>query len=257
MSQSINWDTLESQYLSNGIYRDHLSKMVSVVDDSFLAGQKFVKQYKQSMIDLKDDIKDTVTKGASVTKDEIAIDSMLQDAQSDELSQNKCDNSSVVNNASSQTATPSSTTSSTVYSTLLDAGNAITSVISDSSTKLMDLILPATKTKAEIESKPELPFKNGKHGRNDYFGPIDTTIMNWWERDALQFMRGVMDECTHLKNFSVPYDTSLITSVCAKEDAYIPREGCSSIEEVWPGAEVKYLDAGHVSAYVLYQKLFR
>lgn len=87
--------------------------------------------------------------------------------------------------------------------------------------------------------------------------PIDTTKINWWEREALQFMRGMMDECTHLKNFAVPYDTSLITAVCAKDDAYVPREGCSSLEDIWPGAEVKYIDAGHVSAYVLYQKLIR
>lgn len=56
-----------------------------------------------------------------------------------------------------------------------------------------------------------------------------------------------MDECTHLKNFSVPYDTSLIIAICAKGDAYIPREGCSSLEDIWPGAEIRYLDAGHVS----------
>ncbi|XP_031626308.1 protein ABHD18 [Contarinia nasturtii] len=87
--------------------------------------------------------------------------------------------------------------------------------------------------------------------------PIDTTKIKWWEREALQFMRGMMDECTHLKNFSVPYDTSLITAVCAKDDAYVPRDGCSSLEDIWPGAEIKYLDAGHVSAYVLYQKLIR
>lgn len=87
--------------------------------------------------------------------------------------------------------------------------------------------------------------------------PIDTTKTRWWEREALQFMRGMMDECTHLKNFSVPYDTSLIIAVCAKDDAYIPRDGCASLEEIWPGAEVRYLDAGHVSAYVLHQKLFR
>lgn len=55
----------------------------------------------------------------------------------------------------------------------------------------------------------------------------------------------------------MPFDTDLIIAVCAKDDAYVPREGCSSLEEIWPGAEVKYLDAGHVSAYVLHQKLFR
>lgn len=56
----------------------------------------------------------------------------------------------------------------------------------------------------------------------------------------------------------MPFDTDLIIAVCAKEDAYVPREGCSSLEDIWPGAEVKYIDdAGHVSAYVLHQKLFR
>jgi hypothetical protein len=55
----------------------------------------------------------------------------------------------------------------------------------------------------------------------------------------------------------VPFDTSLIIAVCAKEDGYVPRYGTSSLEDIWPGATVKYLDAGHVSAYVLHQKIFR
>lgn len=55
----------------------------------------------------------------------------------------------------------------------------------------------------------------------------------------------------------MPFDTELIIAVCAKDDAYVPRKGCSSLEEIWPGAEVRYLDAGHVSAYVLHQRLFR
>lgn len=76
-------------------------------------------------------------------------------------------------------------------------------------------------------------------------------------KNAVHFMRGIMDECTHLKNFSVPIDTSLIVAVCAQADGYVPREGCSSLEEVWPGATVHYLNAGHVSAYILYRKFFR
>lgn len=39
---------------------------------------------------------------------------------------------------------------------------------------------------------------------------IDISKIHWRDREALQFMRGIMDECTHLSNFSVPYDTSLI-----------------------------------------------
>lgn len=39
---------------------------------------------------------------------------------------------------------------------------------------------------------------------------IDIGKIHWRDREALQFMRGIMDECTHLSNFSVPFDTSLI-----------------------------------------------
>ncbi|KAJ8262494.1 hypothetical protein GJAV_G00167090 [Gymnothorax javanicus] len=77
------------------------------------------------------------------------------------------------------------------------------------------------------------------------------------ERESLCFMKGVMDECTHIANFSVPVDPSLIIVVQAKEDAYIPRTGVRSLQEIWPGCEVRYLNGGHISAYLFKQGLFR
>nr|CAD7588782.1 unnamed protein product [Timema genevievae] len=82
-------------------------------------------------------------------------------------------------------------------------------------------------------------------------------LTKWRENEALNFMRGIMDECTHLRNFDIPVDTSLIIAVCARKDAYVPREGCMSLTDIWPGAEVRYVNAGHVSAYLLYQHTFR
>lgn len=182
MSQSINWDMLETQYYSDGKYSERLSKMVTVIDDAFMAGQTFIRNFNQSLIELKKDIKNTQTH---------------KTPGFDKTSEANDENHSL--------------------------------------TRLMNFILPNTKTDNKI----------------------NITKINWWEREALQFMRGMMDECTHLKNFSVPKETSLIIAVCAKDDAYVPREGCSGLEEIWPGVEVRYLDAGHVSAYVLHQKLFR
>jgi predicted HNH restriction endonuclease len=49
MSQSINWDLLEDQYLSDGVYREKLHKMVTIVDEAFLAGKKFARTYSQNM----------------------------------------------------------------------------------------------------------------------------------------------------------------------------------------------------------------
>ncbi|XP_053317318.1 protein ABHD18 [Spea bombifrons] len=77
------------------------------------------------------------------------------------------------------------------------------------------------------------------------------------QRESLLFMKGVMDECTHVANFSVPVDPSLIIVVQAKEDAYVPRVGVRSLQEIWPGCEIRYLDGGHVSAYLFKQGLFR
>ncbi|XP_029417928.1 protein ABHD18 isoform X2 [Nannospalax galili] len=77
------------------------------------------------------------------------------------------------------------------------------------------------------------------------------------QKESLIFMKGVMDECTHVANFSVPVDPSLIIVVQAKEDAYIPRTGVRSLQEIWPGCEIRYLEGGHISAYLFKQGLFR
>ncbi|XP_072351769.1 protein ABHD18 isoform X1 [Scyliorhinus torazame] len=76
-------------------------------------------------------------------------------------------------------------------------------------------------------------------------------------RESILFMKGVMDECTHIGNFSVPVDPGLIIVVQAKEDAYIPRAGVRSVNEIWPGCEIRYLEGGHISAYLFKQGLFR
>ncbi|XP_038132105.1 protein ABHD18 [Cyprinodon tularosa] len=77
------------------------------------------------------------------------------------------------------------------------------------------------------------------------------------QTESISFMKGVMDECTHMANFSVPVDTSLIIVIQAREDAYIPRTGVLSLQEIWPGCEVRYLNGGHISAYLFKQNFFR
>lgn len=271
MSQSINWQNLESQYFSNDEYRKRLAKMVTIVDDAFMAGQQFAQHFTESIDELKEDMRtmDNVSKTLDMASHLAMQQQQFMEANSLNLSEplfRKIQSSDRVtltpdeivelnrkilfdqgrydvSCAAATSLVPMAdeksvalSTSEYVGDTLRSASNALTSALNAGTTKLMSYIMPQTDT---------------------HFRPIDTTKVKWWEREALQFMRGVMDECTHLKNFSVPRDTSLITALCAKDDAYVPRDGCSSLEEIWPGADVKYLDAGHVSAYVLHQKLFR
>ncbi|ESN99146.1 hypothetical protein HELRODRAFT_67498 [Helobdella robusta] len=77
------------------------------------------------------------------------------------------------------------------------------------------------------------------------------------DEQTLDFMRGVMDECTHLGNFSVPVDTNLVIIVVARADAYYPQSTVLGLNELWPGSEIRYIDAGHISAYLLKQGVFR
>ena len=77
-------------------------------------------------------------------------------------------------------------------------------------------------------------------------------------REALQFMRGIMDECTHLKNYDVPKDTSLVYIVAAENDAYFPREGVVALSDIWPGSHVRYIEGeGHIASYFFRKEVFR
>ncbi|CAG0917373.1 unnamed protein product [Notodromas monacha] len=76
--------------------------------------------------------------------------------------------------------------------------------------------------------------------------------------EALQFMRGIMDECTYLGNFSVPVDPELVIVVAAKCDGYVPRgDGLPELNELWPSAEIRSVDMGHVAAFIFNQGVFR
>jgi len=75
--------------------------------------------------------------------------------------------------------------------------------------------------------------------------------------EALSFMRGIMDECTHLKNFKPPVDLDIVIAVCAKRDGYVPLHNMDKLEDIWPGVKVRYIDTGHVAAFLLHRNTFK
>jgi len=111
---------------------------------------------------------------------------------------------------------------------------------------------------ASTQHPNETAYNNGGAGHHAYSAWLQTFRSNSSPCDSvLHFMRGVMDECTHLGNFSRPVDTSLVIVVVAKSDAYVPRDRVLSITDLWPGAEVRYVDTGHIGAYLFKQSVFR
>lgn len=86
----------------------------------------------------------------------------------------------------------------------------------------------------EIEIRNEMPYK-----------------------DSIEFMVLLLDDVAHLLNYDMPLDTTLVNVLSANNDAYLLRDGVNHIGDVWPGAQIKYLDRGHVSAFLLDQSLYR
>lgn len=277
MSHSINWDVLETQYFSDGNYRERLSKMVTVVDDAFLAGQHFIQNFNQSVQELKQDLNEVNELVCGEPRSDVNLSVIRETTPEHEQKRIHINNTNVLNLSEPLLKKLLSNVKCELTQEEIDELNlkiqlALKNYKAENKTDGDKLILevkaedaPETGPSKSLGTKimEYISWRNSNEVPPPPGSPqekrekINISKTRWWEREALQFMRGMMDECTHLKNFSVPYDTSLIIAVCAKDDAYIPREGCSSLEDIWPGAEVRYLDAGHVSAYVLHQKLFR
>ncbi|XP_025153358.1 protein ABHD18 isoform X4 [Harpegnathos saltator] len=227
MSASINWALLETQYFSDKVYQNDLAKMVKIIDrdDAFLAGQHFAKHYPASM----NRVDKLRRESNGSNKDNTMVD---------------VNSTNSVNNSDNNIF---------VKSESIDENNQLQYQIAEekAAAKIFPLNLISNRFKSKdlniLKGVCLLPVP--KH-------PLFSDN-KWREHEALQFMRGIMDECTHLKNFEVPVDTELIITVCARDDAYVPRDHCMSLETIWPGAEIRYIDAGHVSAYLLHQKVFR
>ncbi|CAF4917068.1 unnamed protein product [Pieris macdunnoughi] len=303
MSHSINWDLLEDQYLSDGTYREKLSKMVTIVDEAFLAGKKFAQTYSQRMDTQTEDPivktvnlepnypvditfkEKTISKIKEKRKVPIENESFAQKEnlneklkillEEEKISQklyDKLTSDEKFELDSQDIEIINKLTEAKIREVLLKCKVETKCDVpkpNSTDSKTESKILTSNTVSEEIIDKPKperkswnvsdltsdlwvnLPFMKSSGKK------IDIGKIHWRDREALQFMRGIMDECTHLSNFSVPFDTSLIIAVCAKHDAYVPREDVGALEEIWPGVEVRYVDAGHVSAYILHQSLFR
>jgi len=236
MSEAIDWQQLENQYFSDEVYSKEIKNMVKVIDDdTFKAGRHFAKHFPDSLehvheISNKENIKLNINNPPPLTF---------------KKNENFAQQTSLANN-------------DVLKEVLIE---------SESTDLLQRLELAQNKP---IENKQKLsnyfswgPFKREEGDSSKKVEPKSKKEKKVDERtdkqkfEAQQFMCGIMDECTHLSNFSVPTDTELIISVVAKDDAYVPTEGFTSLADIWPGAEIRCVNTGHVGAYLLHQKVFR
>lgn len=126
------------------------------------------------------------------------------------------------------------------------------------------------KTKVwELVNSPEFSKEGGSSDqflKDSFLSPEKKISLRYFRKlstekrtniEAFTFMRGLMDECTHVGNYSVPLDPELIQIVAAEYDAYQPRRGVKPLDELWPGSNIRYVKNGHVSTYLFRQDVFR
>ena len=219
LTGAINWDLLEKQYCQHNAYKEVVVKMIEFEESAHQAGVDFAQH-------------------------------MDRLAQLEELKQSADRWDHLKTNLNSESNIKSHVFESPPESENLnqfDVPNNLAGSFSMGNQTLSPESSPnKQKSNKFVEMIPKIL-------RNDAKGAGDSL-----HREAVYFMRGIMDECTHLRNYDVPFDPSLIHIVVAENDGYYLREGMAALPDIWPGAKVQYIQGkGHVSSYLTRQNVFR
>ncbi|KAK8732319.1 hypothetical protein OTU49_007021 [Cherax quadricarinatus] len=288
LSGAINWEMLKNQYFSNEVFREDLFNMIQSPEGHFPVyhevGLKFARDFPGSLSHVERLMEDQGQERKSAKVCENSID------------KNEKNNSGVISDSIDAQSTRNISKMERPDTISQYYANTVHSVASSGGPLSISLSLPrfnilqtlgfsklkigkgqSSQDKSSVSNNVLVGFRNTKskiskpiheltpvgirpkksmNTRTVKFEPymqVKDTLT--WE--AVQFMRGVMDECTHLGNFSVPVDPSLVIIVAAENDGYMPRDGIIPLTEIWPGSEVRTLRTGHVTAYLFNHQVFR
>lgn len=273
MSGAINWEMLKNQYFSNEVFREELFNMIQSPEGHFpvyhKVGQEFARDFPQSLSHVE-----------KIMQEDRGSQSNPHDSsQTNRLVQHKTERMDMAYRQAEEIRE-----SDRMYSSIASAGGGsqglslslpkfnilqnfsfskkkVSKSQSINSNKTSKNILLKYKSSKSKISKPDftpvgIRPKSAAHMKTVTFEPyMEVKDTLTWE--AVQFMRGVMDECTHLGNFTVPVDPSLIIIVAAENDGYMPRDGIIPLTEIWPGSEMRILESGHITGYLFNHQVFR
>ncbi|XP_042238777.1 protein ABHD18-like isoform X2 [Homarus americanus] len=297
LSGAINWEMLKNQYFSNEVFREELFDMIQSPEGHFPVyhevGQKFARDFPGSLSHVEQLMQD---QGQNLRQHKHKLDDSHSDNKNEiRNSEFKSDDIRSAQNTRKSSQVEGSGSESQYYTgtvhnvaagrgggplgislslprfNILQSFGLSKSKVSkgqpaqankDAATSSNHILVGYRKSKSNI-SKPVHEFTpvgirpkssaNTKTVKFDPYMEVKDTLT--WE--AVQFMRGVMDECTHLGNFSVPVDPSLVIIVAAENDGYMPRDGIIPLNEIWPGSQVRTIRTGHVTAYLFNHQVFR
>ncbi|KNA21862.1 hypothetical protein SOVF_039420 isoform B [Spinacia oleracea] len=76
------------------------------------------------------------------------------------------------------------------------------------------------------------------------------------QEDVRQRMREVLS-LTDVTRFPIPKNPNSVIFVAATDDGYIPNHSVLELQKAWPGSEVRWVNGGHVSSFILHNGEFR
>ncbi|XP_073306680.1 uncharacterized protein [Primulina huaijiensis] len=74
--------------------------------------------------------------------------------------------------------------------------------------------------------------------------------------EVKQRMRNVLS-LTDVTRFPIPRNPNAVIFVAASNDGYIPKHSVLELQKAWPGSEVRWVNGGHVSSFLLHNGQFR
>lgn len=257
LSEAIPWRVLQTQYHEEREYATEIKKLIQSPEDvvkAYSLGKKFAQGYPESREELNEILgnlrnqnKDSIKKIYSNFKTEACENSisLLKRVGTNHFLELQSTNDNQNRRISEERTAVSHGSNFNYMSPVIQSDNTSAARHIKTEGKSRYLSLSYALAKSQI----------GKSKK--FIGEEKKKSSNCVSEEALNFMRDVMEEFTHLGNYSQPVDTSLIIIVAAKQDAYIPHEGVLSLKQIWPEAEVRYIDSGHISAFLFNQKKFR
>ncbi|KAK8396769.1 hypothetical protein O3P69_005023 [Scylla paramamosain] len=243
LSGAINWEMLKNQYFSSEVFREELFNMIQSPEGHFPVyhevGQHFAREFPKSLShvqQLMEDHKENTPRREyrqprEQEQESVAPQRVASGGGGLSLSLPKL-------NIFNALGLSGSSRQQQKENVLVGYRKAKSQVFRPDFT-------PVGIRPKQAVNMPEVKFEP--------YMPVKDALT--WE--AVQFMRGVMDECTHLANFSIPVDPTLVIIVAAKNDGYMPRSGIIPLTDLWPGSEMRTLKTGHVAAYLFNHQMFR
>ncbi|CAL4065394.1 unnamed protein product, partial [Meganyctiphanes norvegica] len=274
LSGAINWEMLKNQYFSNKVFREELFNMITSPEGSPFCirhfpiyhevGQKFAREFPSSL-DYVQQLKER--NGLNTMHN--PRERHIIEGQTPIFNTVKCRDANSSHNSENTMGKNiirkfGSRTSNLAFNSLRKSVSkkSKSQIQSTNEASPSGLLIKYQKSKSNVQSKKEQLIPTGIRPQSaadtkpvmfePYMKVKDTLT---WE--TLNFMRGVMDECTHLGNFSVPVDPELVIIVAADADAYMPRDDIMPLTQIWPGCEMRMLNTGHISGYLFNHHQFR